>query len=361
MISGVTTERVKNCSKEKHQAITKVIEARGVELWVDYNKYTQGKIYKIVHEDVQDDDEGQNVAYIGSTIQSLNARMSGHKDHMKHHPLSGWAQYVEKHGGIEKFKIILIESYPCSSQDELVERERYYINSIDPICNVHLRNEKPEVIEERSRLQDERRRKKIASLTCPDCSMIFSSPRALARHLARKYPCNEKPYQCPDCHSTFKEKKNLKTHLKNDCPGPPTSERLRTLTQDLEESRIAMHAAGAHRQRVEQGVTQIYKRTDPDFIKIREKFRLAEVEENNRKMRLELERMRLHREGVSSEDTSNIASISPSDTDTDRQLMIKLRMLEVEKEIVTKRLEMKRMRLPQEGVSSASGASGSNG
>ena len=179
------TEWLKKCSEEEHLAISKVIEARGVELRVDHNKYSQGKIYKIVHEDVQDDDEGQNVAYVGSTIQSLKARMGGHKDHIKRHPLSGWAQYVEQHGGMEKFKIILIESYPCGNKDALVERERYYINLIDPICNIHLRNEKPEQIEERLRLRDERRRMEIESRICL-CGGWFPTPR-------QSFKCGGKP------------------------------------------------------------------------------------------------------------------------------------------------------------------------
>ena len=37
--------------------------------------------------------------------------------------------------GIKNFEIILIESYPCNSKDELRARENYWINQLNPNLN----------------------------------------------------------------------------------------------------------------------------------------------------------------------------------------------------------------------------------
>ena len=62
-------------------------------------------------------------------------------------------------------------------------------------------------------------------------------------------------------------------------------------------------------------------------------------------------------ETTSSEDTSNIASGSPSDTVTDRELMI----IREKRLLAEAEIELEKMRLQREGVSSASEACGSNG
>lgn len=90
------------------------------------NKYRNGKIYKIV-------DLGHNKCYIGSTIQMLCDRMNGHRvTHRK-----GDKKYkttvsnLFDEYGIDNCKILLIESYPCNSKEELLAREGYYIQSTE--------------------------------------------------------------------------------------------------------------------------------------------------------------------------------------------------------------------------------------
>ena len=85
--------------------------------------YQQGKIYKIVAN-------GQT--YIGSTCEpTLARRLAYHKSHYK-----SWMR--SKVNYITSFRvlyednpeIVLIESYPCNSKDELIARERFYIESM---------------------------------------------------------------------------------------------------------------------------------------------------------------------------------------------------------------------------------------
>jgi len=83
--------------------------------------YKKGKIYQI--KNTIDDD-----VYVGSTTNTLQGRMKGHKQgpHSKckqHTPLySKMNEY-----GFDKFFIELIEDYPCNSKIELCAREGYWI------------------------------------------------------------------------------------------------------------------------------------------------------------------------------------------------------------------------------------------
>ena len=83
--------------------------------------YQQGKIYKIVANDL---------IYIGSTCEpTLARRMANHR-----YDYNYWKNGKKK-GYISSFKvlensnaeIILLESFPCNSKDELHAREKFYI------------------------------------------------------------------------------------------------------------------------------------------------------------------------------------------------------------------------------------------
>ena len=93
--------------------------------------YQLGKIYKIecnVTEKV----------YIGSTCEpTLARRLSGHiTDYNKY--LKGTYHYVSSFDVLRNgnYDIVLIESYPCTSKDELHARERYHTNNIDCVNKI---------------------------------------------------------------------------------------------------------------------------------------------------------------------------------------------------------------------------------
>jgi hypothetical protein len=73
--------------------------------------------------------------YVGSTIQTLAARMSSHRANYK-----AWLKgtgssctifYEFQKYGIEQFHIELIEDYPCEREEQLLARENFFIRQED--------------------------------------------------------------------------------------------------------------------------------------------------------------------------------------------------------------------------------------
>ena len=82
--------------------------------------YQNGKIYKLVSDKTDD-------IYIGSTCSRLSDRLTKHKT--PNNKTSAKQLFIDD----AKVEIILIESYPCKSKDELRARERHYQTTIDCI------------------------------------------------------------------------------------------------------------------------------------------------------------------------------------------------------------------------------------
>lgn len=85
--------------------------------------FSNGKIYKIVSDQT-------DKIYIGSTTQPLCKRITEHRSKFK-------INYGCASEEIMKFgdaRIILIESYPCKSKEELLAREDYWHNKFKDIC-----------------------------------------------------------------------------------------------------------------------------------------------------------------------------------------------------------------------------------
>lgn len=84
--------------------------------------YKNGKIYRLVGEG--------GIQYVGSTTQPLAKRKSLHK--------SGWKQGKTCRSVIlfEKGEvcIVLLENYPCETKEQLLARERYWIETIEGGC-----------------------------------------------------------------------------------------------------------------------------------------------------------------------------------------------------------------------------------
>ena len=79
--------------------------------------YQKGKIYKIICDET-------NLTYYGSTVQPLSKRFHQHKE-----------KYNNCNTKLMKnMKIFLVENYPCNSIEELLMRERYYIEN-NECCN----------------------------------------------------------------------------------------------------------------------------------------------------------------------------------------------------------------------------------
>ena len=88
--------------------------------------YQDGKIYKIVCDD-------KDLVYIGSTCEpTLARRLTKHKSSYRDWLKDNSKKYMTSFKVLEKnnFDIILVESCPCNSKDELHKRERHYIETI---------------------------------------------------------------------------------------------------------------------------------------------------------------------------------------------------------------------------------------
>lgn len=93
------------------------------------NKYQRGKIYKIIST------HAENV-YIGSTAaKTLAQRLSEHRQCYKRY-LEGKFPFVTSFEILKhtEYKIVLIESFPCNSRDELLAREQHYIDLVGESC-----------------------------------------------------------------------------------------------------------------------------------------------------------------------------------------------------------------------------------
>ena len=77
--------------------------------------YSKGKIYKIYSKTL-------NNCYYGSTVQSLNERLSKHIYEFKKQK-GKCSELVLKYNDYE---MILVELFPCTSKKQLLEREGYY-------------------------------------------------------------------------------------------------------------------------------------------------------------------------------------------------------------------------------------------
>lgn len=94
------------------------------------NKYHNSKVYKII-------DNTTNKSYIGSTCEDrLCKRLAQHQAHYKRwqkgeaNKVSVFDLFVNNN-----FSIVLLEQIKCENKDELLKKERHYIETIENIVN----------------------------------------------------------------------------------------------------------------------------------------------------------------------------------------------------------------------------------
>jgi group I intron endonuclease len=84
--------------------------------------FRKGKIYKITN-DYNDD------VYVGSTCDTLVKRFSSHKKNANQHKNRTFSVLINEIG-FDRFRIELIENFPCEDKYQLRQREGYYIREI---------------------------------------------------------------------------------------------------------------------------------------------------------------------------------------------------------------------------------------
>ena len=135
------------------------------------SKYQHGKIYKIVNSI-------DKLIYVGSTIQPLNRRFTGHKFDAKRYPNSKLYKHFAKLG-VDHFEIILIKNYPCNNKLELeIEEERYKI-MLNAQLNTYRAHQTTEQLKAYEKTYREKNRAKIRlkqneSLLCKICGKTYT-------------------------------------------------------------------------------------------------------------------------------------------------------------------------------------------
>ena len=90
--------------------------------------YQNGRIYKLVSNHTK-------YIYIGSTTMPLHQRLWQHKTHYElfSKGLINKICSSKQLYHLGKVEIILIQNYPCNSKEELLMRERHFIESLECI------------------------------------------------------------------------------------------------------------------------------------------------------------------------------------------------------------------------------------
>jgi hypothetical protein len=81
-------------------------------------KYSNGKIYKIYSDET-------DLVYYGSTTRKLYERFAEHKIDFKRRPNISIGLLLKDF----VCKIVLVEDYPCERKEQLLMRERFYIEN----------------------------------------------------------------------------------------------------------------------------------------------------------------------------------------------------------------------------------------
>jgi len=182
--------------------------------------YERGQIYAII------DEEGMEV-YIGSTCNELYKRWNGHKGDAIKKPNVPIYKYIMENGGFEKFRIVLVEDFPCTCKKELLRREGEVIKAINPIgnrkiagrTNAEWREDNKERIQERDRKYYEQNRKKIREcqreyyeqnkeMNLERLREYYEQNRKRIREYQREYHQKNKEKICERHRENYRKKEN---------------------------------------------------------------------------------------------------------------------------------------------------------
>ena len=170
--------------------------------------YQDGKIYRIIHKTTK------VVAYIGSTIQDLPSRWSGHKSFFNTRPNSKYSRYISDAGGASIFEIVLIEAFPCADKAALEDREMFFIRTENPPCNTVVTNNEIHSFDN-GKFDHDSEEEHI----CDKCGFVAACRAKLEAHLNKKNPCNVGKYHCKNCRYRTNDTGNMSKHRKT-CKGP---------------------------------------------------------------------------------------------------------------------------------------------
>ena len=174
--------------------------------------YKHSMIYKIVCRDPTITD-----AYIGSTTDFVS-RKSKHKITCRNGKSNLTVyRFINDHGGWENWDMILIQSFTCTTNLELHQRERHYIDELKPTLNMRKPARSAEDLSKTLLQYRELHRIKHNSYSrvYNQANKVQLKAKAIARYLNAPF------IKCPCCCQSYQKHKQVK-HF--------TSKRHRTIT-----------------------------------------------------------------------------------------------------------------------------------
>ena len=139
--------------------------------------YKNAKIYRIVSDSQKQTYYGSTCSPLTKRIHTFKAEYSTHKDDKTYQPTYfKILQYPDA-------KIILVESYPCSNKEELLKKEREYIEQNECI------NKDISDIPERKPRRQNKERTVDNTYTCESCNIELSK-LSITKHQASKKHLN---------------------------------------------------------------------------------------------------------------------------------------------------------------------------
>lgn len=133
--------------------------------------YQKAKVYKIIND-------VNGMTYYGSTCQPLSVRMGKHRWSYNNHVNKTYLQF----GNIEDCKIFLIEDCPCENKEQLIQRERFYVEN-NPCVNKQTPGLSLKESYKKYYINNiEIRRQKANAKTSCECGSIFAKS-GKSRHL----------------------------------------------------------------------------------------------------------------------------------------------------------------------------------
>ena len=104
------------------------------------NKYSNSKIYFLINNLTKE------LFYIGSTVKTLKRRLWEHKYYAFYFYDKAYEcdknnyirlMNIDDCKGYNNISIHLLENYPCNIKEELLIREKYWIEILKPCCNMN--------------------------------------------------------------------------------------------------------------------------------------------------------------------------------------------------------------------------------
>jgi hypothetical protein len=159
-------------------------------------RYNNGKIYKLVSNHT-------DKIYIGSTIQKLSSRISGHRRAYNTY-LNGKTNNVTSFNLVcfPDCKIYLIELCNCNSKYELEKRERFYIESMECVNKIIPGRTKKEYAQDnhayisergkkyyqinKKKITDREKEKRKEKIECSICKLVLNKVGIKAHQKTKK-------------------------------------------------------------------------------------------------------------------------------------------------------------------------------